>query len=172
MTEFGDRHEGSGGDAKYRKTYNRGRQYSLRVGPSGRDRAIKLDTASFRIRTAFSLATRRRRFRFSRFPWMFWAAVSGLILLAFAYVVGMAAWQSAKYPLYGFQDLLMPYTIDVVIVGWLAWIGSSIGSFLNVVAWRMPRGKSVGGRSHCPRCGSQLLARDQFPVLGWLEVRM
>ncbi len=102
---------------------------------------------------------------------MFWAAVSGLILLAFAYVVGMAAWQSAKYPLYGFQDLLMPYTIDVVIVGWLAWIGSSIGSFLNVVAWRMPRGKSVGGRSHCPRCGTQLLARDNFPVLGWLAVR-
>lgn len=54
---------------------------------------------------------------------------------------------------------------------WLFWVGSSIGSFLNVVAWRMPRGESVNGRSYCPRCRTQLQARDNFPVFGWLALR-
>ena len=35
----------------------------------------------------------------------------------------------------------------------------------------MPRGESINGRSHCPRCYSQLKARDNFPVFGWLALR-
>lgn len=48
-------------------------------------------------------------------------------------------------------------------------VGAVVGSFLNVVAYRVPRGESVAfGRSHCPACGAGVRARDNVPVLGWL----
>lgn len=51
-------------------------------------------------------------------------------------------------------------------------IGGNVGSFLNVVAWRVPRGESVVlGRSHCPSCGHLVRAGDNIPVIGWLRLR-
>ncbi len=91
-----------------------------------------------------------------------------LAMLAVGYVVGMSAWQAAAEPLLRFSDLLIPRLIDVLVAFWLFFIGSSIGSFLNVVAWRMPRGKSINGRSHCPRCDNRLSWRDNWPVMGWI----
>ena len=87
-----------------------------------------------------------------------------------AYVVGMAAWQSSSDRWTPFTELLIPRILDVVMVGWLFYIGSSIGSFLNVVAWRMPRGVSINGRSHCPWCDSTLKWKDNWPVFGWLAL--
>jgi leader peptidase (prepilin peptidase)/N-methyltransferase len=50
--------------------------------------------------------------------------------------------------------------------------GLLIGSFLTVVAHRVPRGESVvGGRSHCPSCGAQIAAYDNVPVVSWLLLR-
>lgn len=47
--------------------------------------------------------------------------------------------------------------------------GLSIGSFLNVVVYRVPRGLSiVRPASACPGCGSEIRARDNVPVLSWL----
>ncbi len=48
--------------------------------------------------------------------------------------------------------------------------GASIGSFLGVVADRLPRGESLGGRSHCV-CGQPILARDNLPIVGYLARR-
>lgn len=51
-------------------------------------------------------------------------------------------------------------------------VGLLIGSFLTVVAYRVPRGESVvGGRSHCPGCGAQIAAYDNVPVASWLLLR-
>ncbi len=51
-------------------------------------------------------------------------------------------------------------------------LGAMIGSFLNVVVYRLPRGRSPAeGRSHCPACGSRILAKDNIPVLSWLLLR-
>jgi leader peptidase (prepilin peptidase) / N-methyltransferase len=51
-------------------------------------------------------------------------------------------------------------------------VGLIFGSFLTVVAHRVPRGESVvGGRSHCPACGAQIAAYDNVPVLSWLALR-
>ena len=51
-------------------------------------------------------------------------------------------------------------------------LGLAIGSFLNVVVWRVPRGESVvSPPSACPRCGHQIRNRDNVPVLGWLLLR-
>ncbi len=53
-----------------------------------------------------------------------------------------------------------------------ALVGACIGSFLNVVIWRLPRGESVvRGRSHCPRCGHAIRWHDNVPVLAWLWLR-
>src|ERR1700754_90613 len=53
-----------------------------------------------------------------------------------------------------------------------ALFGLLIGSFLNVVAWRLPRGESlVKPRSKCPGCGTQLKAYDNVPVFSWLVLR-
>jgi leader peptidase (prepilin peptidase) / N-methyltransferase len=50
--------------------------------------------------------------------------------------------------------------------------GLLMGSFLTVVAHRVPRGESVvGGRSHCPACGAQIAAYDNAPVVSWLLLR-
>lgn len=47
--------------------------------------------------------------------------------------------------------------------------GAILGSFINVVAHRLPRGESVShGRSRCPRCGAGIRPRDNVPVLGWI----
>jgi leader peptidase (prepilin peptidase) / N-methyltransferase len=50
--------------------------------------------------------------------------------------------------------------------------GSLVGSFLNVVIWRLPRGESiVFPASRCPGCGARLGALDLVPVLSWLALR-
>jgi len=57
-------------------------------------------------------------------------------------------------------------------VAFLFFAGLLIGSFLTVVAHRVPRGESVvGGRSHCPSCGAQIAAYDNVPVASWLLLR-
>lgn len=51
-------------------------------------------------------------------------------------------------------------------------VGLAIGSFLNVVVWRVPRGESVAHPpSACPRCGHVIRPRDNVPVLSWLVLR-
>lgn len=50
--------------------------------------------------------------------------------------------------------------------------GLLVGSFVTVVAHRVPRGESiVGPRSRCPACGAQIAAHDNIPVFSWLLLR-
>ncbi len=50
--------------------------------------------------------------------------------------------------------------------------GLIVGSFVTVVAHRVPRGESiVGPRSRCPACGAQIAAYDNVPVLSWAMLR-
>lgn len=51
-------------------------------------------------------------------------------------------------------------------------LGLLLGSFLNVVVWRLPRGESVAWPgSRCPACGHAVRPRDNLPLLGWLLLR-
>jgi leader peptidase (prepilin peptidase)/N-methyltransferase len=51
-------------------------------------------------------------------------------------------------------------------------LGAVAGSFVSVVAHRVPRGESiVGPRSRCPHCGTQIAAYDNIPVVSWLALR-
>jgi len=50
--------------------------------------------------------------------------------------------------------------------------GLALGSFVNVVAYRLPRRESlVKPRSRCPQCGSQVRSYDNLPVVSWLLLR-
>ena len=65
----------------------------------------------------------------------------------------------------------MPASTTVVVV--LSALGGLlVGSFLNVVIWRVPRGESIARPpSHCPHCGNAVRPRDNIPVLSWLLLR-
>lgn len=51
-------------------------------------------------------------------------------------------------------------------------LGLAVGSFVNVVIWRVPRGESlVSPSSSCPKCADQIKVYDNIPVLSWLLLR-
>ena len=59
-----------------------------------------------------------------------------------------------------------------LVAGLAGVLGLVLGSFLNVVAYRVPRGESVvSPPSACPRCGTPIRNRHNVPVLGWLVLR-
>jgi leader peptidase (prepilin peptidase)/N-methyltransferase len=63
----------------------------------------------------------------------------------------------------------MPIAFAAAVAGAL---GATVGSFLNVVAYRLPRGESlVRPGSRCPGCATAIKPYDNLPVLGWLLLR-
>ena len=61
-------------------------------------------------------------------------------------------------------------TLPLVVA--CAVLGLLVGSFLNVVVWRVPRGESVvSPPSACPGCGHAIRPRDNVPVVSWLVLR-
>jgi leader peptidase (prepilin peptidase)/N-methyltransferase len=61
---------------------------------------------------------------------------------------------------------------SVAVTGVAFVIGTLLGSFLNVVIHRVPRGETVVfGGSHCPRCRAPVRPRDNVPIIGWLMLR-
>jgi leader peptidase (prepilin peptidase)/N-methyltransferase len=63
--------------------------------------------------------------------------------------------------------------MDVVLAAPMAALfGGIIGSFLNVVAYRLPRGESLSHPgSRCPGCATAIKPYDNVPVLSWLALR-
>jgi leader peptidase (prepilin peptidase)/N-methyltransferase len=50
-----------------------------------------------------------------------------------------------------------------------ALIGAMLGSFLNVVVYRLPRGESlISPGSHCPSCSASVKPYDNVPVVAWM----
>lgn len=63
--------------------------------------------------------------------------------------------------------------MQMAVMAIFGFIGGAVaGSFVSVVAHRVPRGESVvGPRSRCPACGAQIAAYDNIPVVSWLLLR-
>lgn len=58
---------------------------------------------------------------------------------------------------------------ELVLVAMAFIWGAILGSFVNVVIHRLPRGQSVVTHgSRCPACGTAIRPRDNVPILGWL----
>ena len=62
--------------------------------------------------------------------------------------------------------------IETIFVVFVFLVGASFGSFLNVCIGRWPEGLSVvKPRSRCPKCGHQIKASENIPILSWLMLR-
>jgi leader peptidase (prepilin peptidase)/N-methyltransferase len=62
--------------------------------------------------------------------------------------------------------------IDILAGAYAFVVGICVGSFLNVCIGRWPEGLSVvRPRSRCPKCGHQITARENIPILSWLLLR-
>ena len=76
---------------------------------------------------------------------------------------------------------------DAIYIAFFFALGSCVGSFLNVVVWRLPRVEHVEGdtifrgflrswhalswpASHCPKCEKPLKWYDNLPIVGWLKL--
>lgn len=72
-----------------------------------------------------------------------------------------------------FQPSLIeaPRMIHSLLVLWAGMLGAAFGSFLNVVVYRLPRGKSLSiPPSHCPKCKYLIRWYDNIPIFGWLAL--
>jgi leader peptidase (prepilin peptidase)/N-methyltransferase len=62
--------------------------------------------------------------------------------------------------------------MPVAFALWVFATGAVVGSFLNVVIARVPKGQSVvSPGSRCPRCGNPIAWFDNIPILSWLLLR-
>ena len=59
-----------------------------------------------------------------------------------------------------------------VFTAWAFVLGCCIGSFMNVVVWRLPRGEKLSyPPSHCPKCGHRIRPWENIPTVSWLCLR-
>ncbi len=115
----------------------------------------------------------RRRRRRANWPYRFaWFAIIGslLLYLGIGTLIGGLT--------YGYRTHRIDWWIAIVttamsatIASWFFAVGASIGSFLNVVAYRLPLGRNVGGHSGCPYCCTPIQRSDNVPVLAWIKLR-
>jgi leader peptidase (prepilin peptidase)/N-methyltransferase len=64
------------------------------------------------------------------------------------------------------------FAAALILVALVGVTGLAIGSFLNVVVYRVPAGMSVvHPRSACPNCGHEITARENIPLLSWVMLR-
>ncbi len=62
--------------------------------------------------------------------------------------------------------------MEVLLYVFSALLGVCVGSFLNVVIYRLPNGMSlIRPASHCPSCGEKIRWYDNIPLLSWLILR-
>lgn len=57
---------------------------------------------------------------------------------------------------------------SVIIAVWWFFLGAAVGSFINVVVDRTPKGQSLNGRSHCDKCNKILKWFELIPVVSWI----
>jgi leader peptidase (prepilin peptidase)/N-methyltransferase len=61
---------------------------------------------------------------------------------------------------------------DIMVQVYVLGIGAVIGSFLNVLIYRLPKNENfVTGRSHCPQCGTLIRWYDNVPIVSFLILR-
>ncbi|HEV7281384.1 MAG TPA: TIGR00730 family Rossman fold protein [Pirellulaceae bacterium] len=71
-----------------------------------------------------------------------------------------------------FLELAVPYALPTFFFFWFFWLGACIGSFLNVVIYRVPAGLNLFyPPSRCPKCEHPIRLSDNVPILGWLRLR-
>jgi leader peptidase (prepilin peptidase)/N-methyltransferase len=71
-----------------------------------------------------------------------------------------------------FEQRLRITLLTIFGLVWFFWLGAALGSYLNVVVYRLPLGMaSVAPDSRCPQCQSPIRWYDNIPVVSWLRLR-
>ncbi len=115
----------------------------------------------------------RRRRRRPNWPYrLAWFTIVGSLLLyiALGTLIGGLTYGHRSYGT-DWWIAFVTTAMSATIGAWFVAVGASIGSFLNVVAYRLPLGRTVGGHSGCPYCCSPIARGDNVPVLAWLKLR-
>ena len=63
------------------------------------------------------------------------------------------------------------FIFEPIAALWFFGFGSVVGSFMNVVVYRTPHGKTILGSSRCPNCDNAIRWHDNVPMLGWFLVK-
>ena len=101
---------------------------------------------------------------------LFLVAPRWLLMASQSYAEVGGANQSAA--MFEWMDLIEQFqfvVMNLFVYLYVAFVGSCFASFLNVVAYRVPRGRSILGFSHCPKCDHRLSLKDNIPIWGWLK---
>ncbi|MFK7734472.1 MAG: prepilin peptidase [Pirellulaceae bacterium] len=70
-----------------------------------------------------------------------------------------------------FFESLQLRTVSCVVTFWFVGVGASIGSFLNVVIFRLPRKRPLlWPPSACANCQTRLKGKDNIPILAWMKL--
>ena len=78
---------------------------------------------------------------------------------------------ASHFPLSASSSFIIHHSSFIISL-WLFAVGGAVGSFLNVVVYRLPRGMSLmQPGSHCPACKRPIRPRDNIPILGWFLLR-
>lgn len=122
---------------------------------------------------------RRRR----RSNWPLNLLCAGMVVLFCVYILGIplaTSWMAslgsestsvlrvAAPPL---SQQILFRAFEFLVAAWFFMFGACIGSFLNVVIYRTPRGLSLLGSSRCPYCRSAIRFYDNIPVFAWISLR-
>lgn len=106
-----------------------------------------------------------------------WRVVLGAIVLAAMFPAAQAVtafWPATARRLAvteGWPEAVPVLAAVTVLAIWVFVFWSLIGSFLNVVVHRLPRGESVvTGGSRCPQCTTPIRWHDNLPIVGWLRL--
>lgn len=96
------------------------------------------------------------------------------VLVCFVVPVVSAAFFSGGLPA-GRIDLLYESMLNGALTWfvtvWVFFFGACLGSFLNVVAYRVPNRITLLGSSRCPWCLTPIEGRYNIPILGWFLLR-
>lgn len=124
-------------------------------------------------------ATRKNRRTKKRFPnWpLRWIVLGGFSTLATAAFVLPAlsfradklAYESGRWDV--FLESMLTNVMAWFVGLWIFFFGACLGSFLNVVAYRLPHRLTLLGSSRCPYCYVPIEARHNIPILGWFSLR-
>lgn len=97
---------------------------------------------------------------------MLWRRTGGRYMGLFSALIGNLSTQQFEF------DCELNVVARVALALWFLFLGSAIGSFLNVVIYRVPAGLNIAWPgSHCPKCKHAIRWYDNLPVLGWMILR-
>ncbi len=98
-------------------------------------------------------------------------AVAIVLYITVGTLAGLQQYPSSHAFSIYFWSAFIASCFSACLAIWFTMVGACIGSFLNVVAYRLPLGRTIGGHSGCPYCCTPIQSRDNIPVLGWLRLR-